>query len=202
MAVESWSPADMDGRSWLVYGPRLGRFYRLSAAEASDARFNGLIGLPAARRVADLTDPADRVLRTRADFKTGEPAAPARALRWGYRLASLSRHVVPLRAAAKLTRWMARFSRWRRPQDAVTPSQIGALVHALEGGSGAPNCYPRALLSAYLALLSGHACVLAVGTLAPTRLMHVWCSIAAAVPYEPMPEHHLYRPVWTLGLSP
>jgi hypothetical protein len=83
-----------------------------------------------------------------------------------------------------------------------TVSEIGRLVHAVEQAVGLTDCYPRALLTCYLCLTSGLRCELTVGTLAPTRKLHAWCSTGGALPYEPSPEHYLYRPLLVVALAP
>ena len=47
-----------------------------------------------------------------------------------------------------------------------------------------------------------YAQTLIVGVLSPTRKMHAWCEVDGELPYEPMPEHYLYQPLWTLALTP
>ena len=79
---------------------------------------------------------------------------------------------------------------------------IGRCVRDLEQKLGVADCYPRALVTAYLCLLAGHHCILTMGVLAPSRKMHVWCSAQGLLPYEPLPEHYLYRPLWSMTLSP
>ncbi|MGE0807063.1 MAG: lasso peptide biosynthesis B2 protein [Burkholderiaceae bacterium] len=81
-------------------------------------------------------------------------------------------------------------------------SRIGRRVRDLEQGLGLADCYPRALVTAYLCLLAGRDCTLTIGVLAPTRKMHAWCSTQALLPYEPLPEHYLYRPLWSTTLVP
>ena len=79
---------------------------------------------------------------------------------------------------------------------------IGRLVHGVESAIGLADCYPRALLTAWLSLSHGLRCELVVGTLAPTRKMHAWCSIHGQLPYEALPEHYLYQPLLIMSLTP
>ena len=124
------------------------------------------------------------------------------ALRLGYMAIHASRHVVPLRVLANLVRKAAFIARARGHHAARSPSEIGRLVHGIERAIEFSDCYPRALITAYLCLASGRECVLTAGTLAPTRKMHAWCSMDGLLPYEPLPEHYLYQPVWLMALAP
>lgn len=115
--------------------------------------------------------------------------------------------MLPLRQAARLVRKLAirERSRQRGRTAAQPPADVAGLarsVHAVEHRAGFSDCYPRALMTAYLCLRAGRGCVLAVGALAPTRKMHAWCSVDGVLPYEPLPEHYLYQPLWTSALTP
>jgi hypothetical protein len=67
---------------------------------------------------------------------------------------------------------------------------------------GQSNCYPRAIVSATMAHREGMECQLTLGVLAPTRKMHLWCTVAGVLPYEPSPEHYLYQPLFGLTVLP
>jgi hypothetical protein len=66
---------------------------------------------------------------------------------------------------------------------------------AVERAAGISDCYPRALLTAYLCMIARIRCEVTVGILSPTAKMHAWCSAEAAIPYEPKPEHWFYSPL-------
>jgi len=84
----------------------------------------------------------------------------------------------------------------------ISQPAVSKLLADLEHQLGLADCYPRALVTAYLCLLAGRRCTLTIGVLAPTRKMHAWCSVQASLPYEPLPEHYLYRPLWPNTLAP
>jgi hypothetical protein len=89
----------------------------------------------------------------------------------------------------------------RAPACKRTLSDIGRLVFEVERSAGIEDCYPRALLTLYLCLQAGHPCELLVGCLAPTRKMHAWCSSAGTLPYEALPEHYMYQPLYALAFE-
>jgi hypothetical protein len=219
--TESWAGVPVDAGLMLVYGPRWARLYLLPPAEALAPPFLRVIGLHGAAHDRELADPVDRIHSDRTHF-TGTPAAPVPA--WTialYQAFDGSRHVVPLRVAARATPRLARLlQRMRRTADdaghgpdttesGLDPTGAGLdldaiarTLHAVESRVRTPNCYPRALLTALLCLASGRACTLIVGVLAPTRKMHAWCCVDGVLPYEHLPEHYMYRPLWTLPLDP
>jgi hypothetical protein len=125
-------------------------------------------------------------------------AAPF-SLRIAYRILLYSRHFVPFGMMVAIVRRTAR-ARSAPPQPTV--SDIGRLVHGIERAVGRADCYPRALMTCYLCLKNGRGCQVVVGTLAPTRKMHAWCSTDGELPYEASPEHYMYRPLLVMTLSP
>jgi hypothetical protein len=219
--TESWSDVPVDADLTLVYGPRWARLYLLPPAEALAPAFVRVIGLHGAAYDRELADPVDRIHRDRTHF-TGTSAAPVP--RWMvavYQAFDASRRVVPLRVAARATRRLARMLRQTRRggDDAAhgpdaTESSLAATgagvdldaiartVHAVESRVRTPDCYSRALLTALLCLIAGRACTLLVGVLAPTRKMHAWCCVDSVLPYERLPEHYMYVPLWMLQLDP
>jgi Transglutaminase-like superfamily len=198
---ESWRPVIVDDYRCLLYGPRLGRFYLVQRERASDRTFLDVIGLRGDPAAA-LPDPAGRIAHTSNDLRSGPPAGAPRALRLAYRALHLSRHVMPLRLAARLVHAIARQRSRPAPTPAADVARLATCVHAVEHAAGFADCYPRALVTAYLALTAGRRCVIVIGALAPTRKMHAWCSVDGVLPYEPTPEHYLYQPLWVSALSP
>lgn len=193
-----------DGRTFL-YGPRLGRLYLLQPAQASDRKLLSIIGLPAASRQPEVTDPIERITHDRVSLgveAAGGHRRRALSLKLAYGVFQLTRRAIPLGSMALIARAIAPLFRGRIIKTGATASDIGKLVHAVETGARNPNCYPRALLTALLAMAAGSNCTLLIGLLAPTRKMHAWCSVAHELPYEPSPEHYLYQPLWALTLRP
>jgi hypothetical protein len=197
---ETWAEIPVDVSRSFIYGPRLGRLYLVSAADAQSPAFHRALGLRRARNAVPLADPADSVAHTAITFDESPRPLPAcRGLRLFYLALRTTRGVFALRFCARVVRRLAKLS---RGDPRATSTDIAGLVHAVERGVAAPDCYPRALLTLYLALRLRKRCVLTVGVLAPTRKMHAWCSIGSELPYEPVPEHYLYQPVWSLTLRP
>lgn len=200
---ESWAEIGAsDGRTFL-YGPRLGRLYLLHPAQASDRKLLSIIGLPTVGRQPMVADPIERVTHDRASLGSeSTDRQPALSLRLAYGAFQLTRRVIPFGWMALLIRWVAPLFRGRSIGVGATASDIGKLLHAVEAEARNPNCYPRALLTALLAIAAGSSCTLLIGLLAPTRKMHAWCSVEHELPYEPSPEHYLYQPLWALTLRP
>jgi len=199
-----WTRVLVDDRRDLLYGPRTGRLYLLERREAEDLRLRKVLGLARCTFEDVLEDPAGAAAHDAASFRgTSLPRAPA-ALRAAYRLFDRTRSVLPFRLAVPGVAAAARrASREPLRESEVDPvGAIAAAIHALERDVGYTDCYPRALLTAFLALSAGAACRLALGVLAPTRKMHAWCTMDGVVPYEPMPEHYLYRPLLVMSLEP
>ena len=198
MTDEVWSPIDVGDGQWLIYGPRFGRSYLLEGADALAPHFLRIVGLRREARYDSILDPARSVSNTRHEVVSRNAGGASRLARGCYRLLGMSRHIMPLRMAARLVRAIALVTRRSgEPQSIV--EVIAQRLHETEQGRG--DCYPRALMTAYLALRAGHACTLTIGALAPTRKMHVWCTLDGIIPYEPSPEHYLYQPLWTMALK-
>ncbi len=206
----------------LIYGPRLGRLYLLPGERARDRALQRMLGLRAACQRDALADPVERIVCDEAALSEYPLADSSGALRLAYRALHRSRRYLPFRAASALVQQAARRARPRGAPalDAIDAShgagtanasdasdtadlcRIGRRVRDLEHQLGLADCYPRALVTAYLCLLAGRRCTLTIGVLAPTRKMHAWCSVQASLPYEPLPEHYLYRPLWSNTLAP
>lgn len=209
-------PAGDPGSLYFVYGPRWGRLYLLSGKRAHDGALQQMLGLRGERLDA-LTDPVERILCDRAALSPYPSADVGAWLRAGYLTLHHSRRYLAFRRAATLIQRAA-----RRRQGSPVPDlangmassfkadvcgarelfHIGRRVRDLEQKLGVADCYPRALITAYLCLLAGRDCVLTIGVLSPSRKMHVWCSTQGLLPYEPLPEHYLYQPLWSMTLVP
>lgn len=199
--AQAWSAIHVGDGRFLLYGPRFGKAYLRPGAEMNEPGFLHLIGLEKAEFHDALLDPANKIDTTLQNAASSRSSpAPWRYV-FAYRLMHHSRHFIPLRMAARMMRRAAVIRR-RRLRGLGAPIAIADMLHAVERAAGAGDCYPRALLTAYLAVKSGQPCALIVGALTPTRKMHVWCVVDEAIPYEPSPEHYLYQPLWTLRLTP
>lgn len=199
MIAGYWARAYVDEARCLVYGPRLGRLYLLSTAETLAEPMQRVLGLGGLVLDDGLADPADRVLHDRSSLCRFEPRPAPRQLRLFYRLLHHSRRVLPFAVMARLVAMLGRRGAGR---DSIDLTDIARTIHDVEQDTGLSDCYPRALLTLYLCVQSGRTCQLAIGSLAPTRMMHAWCSTEGQLPYEPMPEHYMYRPVLTLHFGP
>ena len=199
---EAWSPILIGDEFCLLYGPRFGRFYLLGRTDGLAPFFLRLIGLADDHtRRNSLCDPATLIAKTRRDFDGSAADRPCWQWRIGYTMLGMSRHLLPLRLMAKILRIAASRVRPSHPPG-DTVALAASLLYAVESAQAMSDCYPRALMSAFLFLKSGRSCVLTIGALAPTRKMHVWCSVDGTIPYEPSPEHYLYQPLWTMTLTP
>jgi hypothetical protein len=188
-----------DDARCLVYGPRLGRLYLLAVGDVESAPLRRALGLDSYVQQEDLRDPAFRVLHDLPSLRRLPARRVSRALVWIYRLLHWSRSVAPFPWVGRLLLRLARRSKWA-PRG--TSAEIGRVVHAVERMAGVSDCYPRALLTAFLCAASGQRCELVVGTLAPTRNMHAWCCTDGSIPFEPSPEHHMFQPLLVLPLEP
>ena len=207
MATDAcWTRIVVDDHRDFVYGALTGRLYLLKRADAADPRLHAVLGLGRMTFDGNLEDPAGSVAHDSASLSgTAAPPSP-RAWRAAYRLVDRTRSVMPFAMAARLAAAAAARKRSRgAPAEHRSGSErvdaIARAIHVLERDVGYADCYPRALLTAYVALAAGIACRLAIGVLAPTRKMHAWCSIDGVVPYEPMREHFLYRPLLVMALT-
>ena len=197
--VGRWSRVFVDNQRCLVYGLSLGRLYLLTGPESRQGVLQKLLGLGSMAFHDHLSDPANSIVHDRPGLRE-MPLLPAPwSLRIAYCVLHYSRHLVPFVAAVVLLRSVSGSRRTQRP---ATVGRIGRLVHAIETAVGFADCYPRALMTSYLCLRSGRPCELTIGTLAPTRKMHAWCSTVGELPYEALPEHYMYRPLLIITLSP
>jgi hypothetical protein len=196
--VGRWTRVFIDSARCLVYGPSIGRLYLLDGAEALERPLQIVLGLRSFSLCETLADPAARVVHHRSNLRDVSVPCASHALRVAYRLLHWSRYIVPLGWAATIVRLAARLP---RSTARATLSDIGRTLHAVESAAAFSDCYPRALLTAYLCLKSGRDCELVVGALAPTRKMHAWCCSDGAIPYEAGPEHYMYQPLIVFSLA-
>ncbi len=199
-AAESWLHVAIDDRRCLIYGPRFGKLYLAPVERLGDRVFRQMIGL-SHRRDEALCDPAERLGWSLASLGDDMSVQSAWRMRLAYRIFHHSRHVLPFRLCAKAISFVAGRSAKRAPGGQSQTEAIARAVAATERAVGISDCYPRALMTAWLALAAGQSCILAIGVLAPTRKMHAWCTIAGILPFEPIAEHYLYQPAWTIALS-
>ena len=158
-----------------------------------------VLGLRAFTLDDGLVDPADRILHDRSSMARLAPVRAPPGLRLLYRVLHRSRRVVPFVTMARV---VARVGRRVSPGAYGSLADIARTVHAVEQETGLADCYPRSLLTCYLCLRSARTCQLSLGTLAPTRKMHAWCTSDGELPYEALPEHYLYRPLLRLQFEP
>lgn len=191
-----------DGRCF-VYSPRFGRTYLLSVELATSSVLPFLLGLRAANHRKTLSDPAVSLDLVGAFEKPliGLPDKPLGTERGGnvgwflpllYVFLHRYRTIASIGRAVFLLRCLARLQPGRRQWGAT---DVGRAVMAVEHKVGISDCYPRALLTAYLCLSARLGCRVAVGILAPTANMHAWCSTSGIIPYEPVRHHWWYSPL-------
>jgi hypothetical protein len=118
-----------------------------------------------------------------------------------YRAFHHSRRFVPLRLLVRVVGLLAAILPAKLERGPSSVEVIARAVCATEQSVGFSDCYPRAVLTAFLASAMGHHCTITVGTIAPTRKMHAWCSIDGVLPFEPSAEHYLYQPVWAIEIT-
>ena len=177
-----------DGR-WFVYGPRFGRTYLLAPDLATSALLPTLLGLRTAAYRDRLHDGAVSV-----ELVDGTESGPAvgRFLRLLYLFFHRHRTVASIDRTIHFASWLARLKKGRRQMGAP---EVGQLVMDVERSVGVSDCYPRALLTAYLCMTARLGCEVTVGILAPTAKMHAWCTTGGLIPYEPKPQHWFYSPL-------
>jgi hypothetical protein len=192
-----------DGRAFL-FSPRFNRTYLLAEDLANSAVCASLLGLNLKNRLESLVDPAARVELVGA-FEKPSVSLPGEVLpNVGKMLPRLycflhgNRSIASIARAIFIAKMLARRDRGDARR---TVREIGETVRAVEVEVGISDCYPRALLTAYLCLASGRSCELTVGILAPTRNIHAWCSTRGVIPFEPVFHHWWYRPLVLFELS-
>ncbi len=196
---EHWTRVLVDTEQCFIYGPRFGRLYLLSNQQANDSVLLRVIGLRANSLLDSLPDSVAQITYNLSDLKAQRMIAAPTALCITYRLLNYSRHFIPFRL---MTIIVSKIASLRKPDASSTISSIGNLLHDIEHRVGIADCYPRALMAAYLCLRADLKCELFIGVLSPTRMMHAWCSTNGQLPYEALPEHYMYQPLisWRLTL--
>jgi hypothetical protein len=194
----TWRTLSVDGHRQLAYSARFGRLYLVAVDDRSNNPLFALLGLRDSDRRTELDDPAIGIEFDRSNLQWAAPVTAPRALCRAYDVLYQSRRILPLAATVAILRWLARLDRRRR---VASGPDIGRLVYAVERRTGREDCYPRALLTYYLCRVAGLDCELTVGVLAPTRKMHIWCSVDGRLPYEALPEHYLYLPLLRLTVT-
>jgi hypothetical protein len=189
MSRGAWTPVPAgDGRSF-VYSPRFGRTYLLSADLVTSSMLPPLVGLRASSRRISLPDPTESI-------ELVGTIENDLAIGWFlprlYSFLHAHRTVVATGRAIRLIRCLARM---RRIRPIWGPPKIGRTVMAVEQAVGYSDCYPRALLTAYLCQVAKLPCQVTVGILAPTANLHAWCSTQGVIPYEPINHHWWYSPL-------
>jgi len=204
-----WTCLSVGDRQCLVYSPRFGRTYVLGEELARTAVLPVVFGLSASNRRDLLPDPAASVELVGAFEKSVGPllgqtlgAELETVIGWFlpllYRFFHRNRTVASIGRTIRLATWLVRLRRCRRRWGAL---EIGSVVMAVERSVGISDCYPRALLTACLCLTAGLSCQVTVGILAPSKLMHAWCSTGGVIPYEPVRRHWWYSPLVVFDIS-
>jgi len=189
-----------DGRVFL-YSPRFGCTYLLEPELATSRVLPVLLGLSSRDFLESLVDPATAVALTGA-FEKPLVVSPGMEMERGRNAPALLtllyvffhrlRRVATIPRATRLAVSLVKVRGVRLP---LTLSEIGLRVMAVERSLGISDCYPRALLTAYLCLTAGLRCEITVGILAPTAKMHAWCSTDGVIPFEPVTRHWWYSPL-------
>lgn len=177
-----------DGR-FLVYSPLFGRTYLLPEEFAASSFLPRLIGLKRENLRNCLADPAGSVALVDGAGLCPEAGSFLPRL---YTFFHRYRAIVTIGRAILLAVWLVRLQGTGGHRSAA---EIGSMVMAVERKLGVSDCYPRALLTAYLCLVAGLGCEVTVGILPPTKNLHAWCSTEGVIPYEPVLRHWWYRPL-------
>ncbi|WP_432824463.1 lasso peptide biosynthesis protein [Dactylosporangium sp. CA-092794] len=187
-----------DGRG-LVYGPRLGRLYLLPLERIEERGLQSALGLGRYERSDCVADPVREISCTEVSLHGRSLPPPASAAVRAYRFLHWSRGFIPL---ARMARVLGGGLGRPGSGQVTGPQSIGEMLCAIERAVSLSDCYPRALVSAWLAAQARLPCQLTLGVLSPTRKMHLWCTVDAVLPYEPKAEHYLYTPLFALSLLP
>ncbi|MBK7969860.1 MAG: lasso peptide biosynthesis protein [Bacteroidetes bacterium] len=176
-----------------IYGPRLGALYLLPQETSNEKIFLRTLGLGKFVLQNELQDPARDIIHDLSVLKENreEPACSVFHC-WLYSFIHWSRHVLPFPLTLKVMTGIFRFIRRKHP---FSSDKIGIILYAIEKKTGLQNCYPRSVITACLCAQNSLPWDVVIGILAPTRMMHAWCSTNGHLPYEPFPEHHMYQPL-------
>ena len=160
---------------------------------AASAALPRLLGLSRHSYRERLPDPA-----TSVELVEASGADVGQLVRAMYVFCHRHRTIASVNRAIRVAGWLAPL---RRPRHGWRAAEIARRVSAVERSVGFSDCYPRALLTAWLCLTAGLDCEVTIGILAPTSKMHAWCSTGGAIPYEPVPEHWFYSPLVIFDVS-
>jgi hypothetical protein len=196
-----WTPVSSGDGRFFVYSARFGSTHLVTSDVESSAVFRHTLGLSRTSRRDSLSDPAGSVRLSGAFEKplqlppgaaSGQPRKPGRLLPRLYLLFHRHRVIFSIPRAiglCKLLLWL------RGRRDAQSLADIGELVKTIEDQVGISDCYPRALLTAYLCLAAQRPSQIVVGILAPTTRLHAWCCVHGIIPYEPVDRNWWYQPL-------
>jgi len=190
-----WTCLFVDGARCFVYSPLLGRTYFLPLDLAASRALPPLLGLRASGHRDSLVDPAEQITLVGNAETTVEVGW---LLRWLYVIFHRHRTLLSINRAMRLSHCLTRFA---PKHPGWVPEDVGDVVMAVERSVGISDCYPRALVTAYLCMTARLSCEVTVGILSPTAKMHAWCSTDGAIPYEPRAEHWFYSPLIVFGFS-
>jgi len=191
------------GRVFL-FSPRFNRTYVMDAGTAENTLYTAVLGLPARGASIQLADPAAAVARVGRFEKPVQPAADENAVDVGRLLPTLYLFIHKFRSVATIARCAACIRVVRRFAPATTSmtvADIGKTAHWIEIQAGVSDCYPRSIITAILCARAGRDCSIAVGILAPTKLLHAWCSSKGVIPYEPVRHHWWFQPLAVFDIS-
>jgi hypothetical protein len=164
-----------DGVRSCVYSPLFGRTYLLPFDLAASHALPPLLGLKAVEYRESLADPAERITLVGSAETIVRVGWLTRSL---YVLFHRHRTLLSINRAMSLSRWLARFGP-KHPYWGA--ADVGNVAMAAERSLGITDCYPRALVTAYLCMTAGLCCEVTVGILLPTAKMHAWCSTDGAI---------------------
>lgn len=201
MTEAQWTPVSAGDGRFFVYSTRFGSTHLVTTEVASSAIFRHALGLSQTARRDSLTDPATAVRLSGAFEKplqlpsgacNAQPRKLGRLLPRLYLLFHRHRVIFSIPRAIKLCKLLL----WLRGHsDAQSVAGIGELVKTIEDRVGISDCYPRALLTAYLCLAAQQRSHIVVGILAPTTRLHAWCCVRGIIPYEPVDHNWWYKPL-------
>jgi hypothetical protein len=201
MTEVQWTPVSAGDGRFFVYSTRFGSTHLVTKEVISSAIFRFALGLCQTARRDSLVDPATAVRLSGAFEKplqlpqgagNAQFRKPDSLLPRLYLLFHRHRVIFSIPRAIKLCKlllWL-----WGR-NDTLCVTDIGELVKTVEDQVGISDCYPRALLTAYLCLAAQQRSHIVVGILAPTTSLHAWCCVYGIIPYEPVDRNWWYRPL-------
>jgi hypothetical protein len=194
----AWTRSVEEASRVFLFSPRFNRIYLLQSSLAANGLCTSLLGLPESRVVEALADPAATVAVSGRFEKPAQPVPHEALPDAGRLLPALYLFIHRFRFLASLARTIACITllrKLRREARRIEIGEIGRIVQSVEVRAGVSDCYPRAIITAWLCSQAGLGCKITVGILAPTKLLHAWCSVDGVIPYEPVQRHWLFRPL-------